>query len=333
MLTHIQLKICRRMDKALPPSSPIPSFDFGGNKLPLHFLHANGYPPECYKPLLELLKKEYHVFGMLLRPLWDDARPEDLQDWHPLSADLLQFLSSSGSTPVIGVGHSIGAIVTLRAALRSPEMFRALVLIEPVLFTPRQLVAWNVIRALGLGYKLHPKIAGSLKRRRTFDDLSKVFRGYRDRAVFRYMSDENLRIYIDGITKPADDGYELVYSPEWETRIYFTGLRDYDLWRDQPGLRVPVLFLRGAETDTFWEEAAELVKRKQPRARIETLEKSTHLLPLERPQEVFDIIQSFLKTLESDGLLYVKGMSPKKAGVSVATATLPDSREMRDYDV
>jgi pimeloyl-ACP methyl ester carboxylesterase len=110
------------------------------------------------------------------------------------------------------------------------------------------------------------------------------------------MSDENLRAYIEGITRPnRDGGYELVYSPEWEAQIYRTGMQDFDLWRGLPDLEVPTLFIRGAETDTFLESAAKLVKRKQPGARIETLEKSTHLLPLERPQEVFDIMQSFLK--------------------------------------
>ena len=142
---------------------------------------------------------------------------------------------------------------------------------------------------------MHPKIPGALKRRRSFDNLETVFRGYRSRAVFRYMSDESLRTCIEGITRPsAEGGYELVYSPEWEARIYFTGLRDFDLWRGLPKLDVPLLFLRGAETDTFWEAAAELMKRKQPRAKIETLEKSTHLLPLERPREVFEMMQSFL---------------------------------------
>jgi pimeloyl-ACP methyl ester carboxylesterase len=272
----------------------IPHFALNGDGLPLHFLHANGYPPECYKPLLELLKSEYHVFGMLLRPLWPESNPNDIKDWNPFSEDLLRFLSNRETFPVIGVGHSIGAIVTLRAALREPSKFRALVLIDPVLFLPRRLITWNLIRAIGLGYKLHPKIAGSLKRRQTFDDLNTVFRGYRSREVFRHMSDENLRIYIEGITKPKNGGYELVYSPEWETHIYFTGLRDFDIWRDLPKLQVPTLFIRGAETDIFWEAAAELVKRRQPRAKLETLEKSTHLLPLERPQEVFDMLQSFL---------------------------------------
>jgi pimeloyl-ACP methyl ester carboxylesterase len=58
---------------------------------------------------------------------------------------------------------------------------------------------------------------------------------------------------------------------------------------------VPALFIRGTESDTFLEGAARLVKQKQPRARIEALPRSTHLLPLEYPREVFDMMQSFLK--------------------------------------
>jgi pimeloyl-ACP methyl ester carboxylesterase len=60
-------------------------------------------------------------------------------------------------------------------------------------------------------------------------------------------------------------------------------------------LEVPTLFIRGKETDTFLENAARLVRKKQPKVKIEALDKSTHILPLERPREVFDIMQSFLK--------------------------------------
>jgi len=275
-------------------------FDLGGNGKPLHFLHANGYPPDCYKLLFEILRTEYRVFGMHLRPLWEDTRPKEIHSWHPLSDDLLRFLSNHDSAPVIGVGHSIGAIVTLRAALRDPKKFRALILIDPVLFTPRRLIAWNFLRAIGVGDRVHPLIAGAKKRRQTFDDLEAVFRGYRNRNIFRYMSDENLRVYIEGMTKPkANGGYELAFSPEWEAQIYRTGLRDFDIWRDLPKLEPPTLFIRGAETDTFLEGAASLVKQKQPKARLEELKQSTHILPLEHPKEVFEIMQSFLSELKT----------------------------------
>jgi pimeloyl-ACP methyl ester carboxylesterase len=274
----------------------IPHFDLGGSGPPLHFLHANGYPPDSYKPLLELLQTKYHVFGMLLRPLWRNSQMDEVQDWHVFSDDLIQLLSDSQTGPVIGVGHSIGGTVTLRAALRDPKKFRAIVLLDPVLFVPSFELTWNFVRALGLGRRFHPLIAGALKRRRTFDDLEQVFHRYRSREVFRYMNDDGLRIYIDGITSPnASGGYDLVFSPEWEAHIYLTGLRDFDLWRELPQLEVPTLIIRGAETDTFMRNAANLMSRKNPKIRIETLESSTHILPLERPHEVFDIIDSFLK--------------------------------------
>jgi pimeloyl-ACP methyl ester carboxylesterase len=299
-----------------PPSplSPIPFFDLGGTGHPLHFLHANGYPPDCYKPLLELLQTQYRVFGMYLRPLWNDSKPKELKNWHPLSDDLLQFLASSAppaplspsashaGEPVIGVGHSIGAVVTLRAALRDPGKFRALVLIDPVLFVPRFIRLWKIIKLLGLAERLHPLIPGAKRRRRTFDDLERVYRTYRGREVFRYMSDKNLRIYIQGITRPTHNGrYELVYSPDWEAQMYRTWVQDSDIWRELPNLKVPALFIRGAKTDTFLGAAAKLVTRKQPRAWVATLNQSTHIVPLERPQEVFDMMQEFLTNSSNMG--------------------------------
>src|SRR5688572_23545725 len=227
----------------------MPQFDLGGNGHPLHFLHANGYPGNCYQPLLELLGHQYHVFGMLLRPLWPDSKMDDVPDWHIFSDDLLRLLSDRGSDPVIGVGHSIGGTVTLRAALHDPKKFCAIVLLDPVLFVPSYQLMWNFVRAIGLGRRVHPLIAGAMKRRRTFDDLEQVFHRYRTREVFKYMSDESLRIYIAGITNQnVNGGYDLAFSPEWEAHIYLTGLQDFDLWRELHKLEVPTLIIRGAET-------------------------------------------------------------------------------------
>lgn len=272
------------------------SFDLGGEGVPLHFLHANGYPPECYQPLFEHLQKQYHVFGMKLRPLWENATTAGLNDWHPYSEDLLRFLSEHQTGPVLGVGHSIGGIVTLRAALRDPGKFSALVLLDPVLFVPSFMTLWSLFRAIGLGNTVHPKIAGALKRRRTFDNLDLVFRGYRSRDVFRYMNDANLKAYISGITRQKADGtFELVYSPEWEAHIYLTGMRDFDLWRELPNLKIPTLIIRGAETDTFQVNAAKLVQKRNPKIKIHTMQKATHILPLEYPQEVAALINDFVR--------------------------------------
>ena len=278
------------------PQPSIPFTDFGGTGTPLHFLHANGYPPVCYTPLLEQLQPHFRVFGMHLRPLWPESKPEELRDWHPLADDFLRFLADREMAPVIAAGHSVGGIVTLRAAIKEPQRFRALVLIDPVLFRPYFILFWNLVRAIGLGWKFHPKISGALNRRRNFDNLELVFRGYRQKGVFRNLSDENLLVYIKGMTRPrAEGGYELVYSPEWEARIYYTGIwRDFDLWRGLKHLQVPTLFIRGAQSDTFWAKTAARVQRTNPKIQIETLEKATHILPLEVPEKVGRLIVEFV---------------------------------------
>jgi len=275
----------------------IPFFDYGSTNTPLHFLHANGYPPDCYQPLLWQFATRYHTFGMLLRPLWPGSKPEEVKDWKPFSEDLIQLLDERRMGSVIGVGHSIGAIVTLRAAFIDPKRFRALILFDPVLLPQNHILEWNLMRLTGQGYRIHPLIKAALRRRRAFDDLDTVFNGYRRRDVFRYFSDENLRTLIQGITRPkAGGGFELAYSPEWEARIYYTSVwRDWDLWKNLPRLEIPTLIVRGAETDTFREATARAVQKRNRKIKIISLEKSTHLLPLEKPNEVFEITESFLK--------------------------------------
>lgn len=282
----------------------IPFTDYGGSGAQVHFLHANGYPPACYIPLLKLLTSRYHVMGMLLRPLWKGSNPSNINDWDPFSEDFLRFLDEQKCDRLIAIGHSIGATVTLRAALKEPNRFQALVLIEPVIFPIYFILGWNLVRAFGLGNRLHPKIEGALKRRRDFDDLDQVFAGYRRRDIFHFFSDENLRSLISGMIIPKTTnginassrvGYELAYSPEWEARIYYTGLwHDWDLWRGISRLEIPTLILRGAFTDTFWESTSDSIRKSNPRIKIVTMDESTHLLPLEQPIEVFNAIQSFL---------------------------------------
>jgi len=271
------------------------------NPTTLTFLHANGYPPACYQPLLTHLQQAgYSVHAPAQRPLWQGEDPQTLQDWHPLSRDLLEkHLPAAGEHIVIG--HSVGAIAALRAALWQPQRFRALVLLDPVLFPPGFILFWNFMRLLGLGYRVHPLIPGALQRRRHFDDLERIFRAYRRKKVFQYFEDASLRAYIQGIAcpnPPPQTGYTLCYSPEWEARIYFTGVwRDLELWWNLPRLRVPTLLLRGAETDTFLAPTAALVHWRNPRLRIQTLPQTTHLLPLEQPAQVAQAIARFVGDL------------------------------------
>ncbi len=276
----------------------IPFTSFGGSGTSLHFLHANGYPPGCYQLLMEKFASEFHVNAMLQRPLWPHSRPSEIGAWQPLTDDYLLFIDEQKQSPITVVGHSMGAIVALRAAIRRPDHFRRIILIDPVLFTPQFIATYNLVKIIGLANIFYPLIAGALKRRRQFSDLDHLFKIYRRKRVFRYFSDTALTAYIKGITVPVKNGeFELAYSPEWEARIYYTGVwRDLDIWRGLPGLKVPTMIIRGAETDTFLPPAVNHIRRIRPDITIINIEKTTHLVPLENPEKTFSIISDFVNT-------------------------------------
>jgi pimeloyl-ACP methyl ester carboxylesterase len=269
--------------------------DFGGKGPVLHFAHANGYPPECYSPLLELLSEHHHVIAMHQRPLWPGTIPGWIKTWRPLTDDFLRFLDEQNPGPIIGVGHSLGGIVTLRAALREPRRFRALILLDPVLLPPATVLFLGFLRIVGLSHLVHPLARETINRRNIYANPDEIFENYRHKSIFKYISDVNLHKYIIGLTHPRTDGQlELRYSPEWEARIYITGMwKDMDIWRDLSKLEIPLLIIRGEETDTFWQRTARLVQRKLPKTLVETVNKASHLVPLERPSEVSALIQMF----------------------------------------
>jgi len=281
-------------------NSSFPFLDCGGGGESLYFLHANGYPPECYLPLLEILANSYHVIGMKLRPLWEGHEAEVLTDWQPLSDDLVHFLEQQNDAKAVIVGHSLGAVVSLRAAIQEPGHFRALVLLDPVIFPPAVIRGWKIIKSLGLGYKLHPLIPTAQKRRRAFEYQEVVYRAYRQKKIFRFIDNHNLRIMIAGMLSPTDGiGYELSYSPEWEVQIYYTGVSsDLDIWRGLPQVKIPIMIIRGSETNTFFPVTANRVKKMLPTVQVETISEATHLVPLERPDNVSRIILDFLETVQ-----------------------------------
>lgn len=275
---------------------PFQAADDRSAALPVTFAHANGYPPECYAPLLSLLARISPVYAVHLRPLWPGEQPSKLHNWRILSADLLDFLDQRSCQKVIGVGHSVGGITTLRAALLQPQRFAALVLIEPVLMPPWLVLLWQVFGLLNLADNLHPLVKSARRRRQVFANRDEIFKGYRRKSIFRYLSDENLRAYTDGLVADLPDGRcQLRFSADWEAQIYATGIKaDMDLWLGLRKLKMPLIMIRGAETDTTWASTARLVKLIRPATEVVTLQHSTHLVPLEKPETTVEIIERFL---------------------------------------
>jgi pimeloyl-ACP methyl ester carboxylesterase len=271
--------------------------DFGGQGTLLHLAHANGFPPGTYRPLIDHLRDHHQVVALSSRPLWPRSRPENAPSWHPLADDLIRGLDTLGMRGVFGVGHSIGGVLTMWAAVRRPDLFRAVVLIDPVILPPVTLALLRLMRAVGLeGHQ--PLVRGALRRRHIWPNRQACFEHYRGKEFFSRWSDDSLWAYVEAGTQPTSNGkVELTYPPKWEAHIFATS--PTDVWQAVPKLQVPTLVIRGRETNTFRAASQRRFARLAPEARFTVIPEAGHLVPMERPEETAVAIRRFLALLET----------------------------------
>jgi pimeloyl-ACP methyl ester carboxylesterase len=269
---------------------PIPFEDFGGRGPILHFAHPNAYPPACFKAMLEPLTETYHVVAMRQRPLWSDSEPLDIADWQIFASDLGQFLSQQGYEQVVGVGHSLGAVATMKAAYEHPQLFRTLVLIEPVFLEPQilELLAQNPGIMEG-----RPLVQQARRRRNSWPDRQTAFDHFRAKSVFERWPDDALWAYVKGgLQETASGDLALTFSREWEAQIYNSS--PGPVWEEIPRVSQPTLAIRAAESDTLSLRAWQLWQELQPSAAFVEIPNAGHMVPMERPYQVLKVINDFL---------------------------------------
>ena len=272
-----------------------PLYDFGGDGSVLHLAVANGFPPSVYQPLLKPFTARYHVVSLPPRALWPQVGlpPEQPGSWEELADDILHGLDAYDLHDVIGVGHSFGAVATLFAALKQPERFKALILLDPTILPRFVTEAIKAARAEGQVPRI-PLVDGALKRRNQFADLAEAYAYWRDKPLFRDWTDEAVRLYAESLTRPVSDGLELTWPREWEAYYYLS--IDADVWEKLPALRglLPTLIVQGGSTDTYVEESAAEVQTILPEATHIMLPGYGHLFPLAAPDATRQIIEVWI---------------------------------------
>ena len=276
-----------------------PLLDLGGRGPLLHLAPANGFPPATYLPALAPVLETHHVVSLPPRAMWPAVDPPASPpgSWEPLAGDLLEGIGRHRLPPLVAVGHSFGAVVSLLAAVRDPARFRALAMLDPVIFPLQMLRDLSRRREAGEP-GVRPLVEGALKRRSTFTGEAEAFGYWRAKPLFADWSDEAVRRYARAMLWPdGAGGFTLRWSPRWEAHYYAsveTGSWDA-IARLDPGL--PVLIVRGATSDTFYAEVAEELQQRLPHATVRTVAGRGHLFPQSDPRETGHILSEWLSGL------------------------------------
>jgi pimeloyl-ACP methyl ester carboxylesterase len=189
--------------------------------------------------------------------------------------------------PLVGMGHSFGAALTLKVAADNPGLFKALVLLDPIVFpTP----VWLGVRAMAaLG--LHPMSRGARGRRRAWASRQDALDHLRGRGIYKGWTEEALACFVDHAMKDDGGARVLRCPPDFEAQVYE---RPVYPWPSFRSVRVPILFLHGAGSYPFFVPAAELARRHNPGVEVGTVP-GHHCFMLEHPAEAHDAVANFLQ--------------------------------------
>ena len=251
---------------------------------PAHFYAANGFPLRAYRPLLSELSDHFALTALENRALWSQQprRPSGPVRCRQYGRDLVRFLDANAAGPVIGIGHSMGATTTLMAAAARPDLFRALILIEPVLQSrsAEMLTRWLPKAWL----RRAEPMKSTLTAPERWPDRDSAWRYYRAHRAYRRFDDAHLSVLVDGLLEPdGQGGVQLAFSRAWEVNNYL-GLDC--VWREMAQLPMPVRMIRGRPslflTEADWQKSRRLLARGD----FHEAPEQGHLLPLENPAAV-----------------------------------------------
>ena len=268
----------------------------GSGESQLHFLHANGFSAGVYLPFLEHFKENFNVVATDIPGHGDsDHHGVDvIKHWDIFIEDIRESIIQNMSPPVIGIGHSLGAVVTYIAAAKYPELFSKIVLVDPVIFPKRKLLVVGLLRKLGLIDKVVPLVTGARRRKRFFESREDAYERFSSgRGLFKTWPDEFIRAYSQyGLKDEDDGGVSLKCNPETEAQIYESLL--LDIWQYPKKIKCPVLLIRGGNSDTFDTYAAKRLVKELNDCSYVNVEDAGHFVPIEKAEECSVIIKEFI---------------------------------------
>ena len=190
------------------------------------------------------------------------------------------------------MGHSLGGYLHYLAAVRRPELYRGIVLLDAPIIGPFRGGVLGATKRLGIVDRVTP--AGATRdRRSTWATREEAKAHFRSRRLFEHFTEECLDDYVRHGLVESDGRLRLRIDPLIEYQIYRT--IPHDMMRHLPGLRVPAAFIGGADSDVVRRIRLAGMRPKFTLRKVP----GGHLFPFEHPREAATSLARALDDLEA----------------------------------
>lgn len=212
------------------------------------------------------------------------------EGWPHLVEQLIDALEREyRGAPVLGIGHSLGGYLNFLAAVRRPELFRAIVLLDAPIIGALRGRMLGATKRLGIVDRVTP--AGASRDRRShWNTREEAKHHFRSRRLFRHFTDACLDDYVRHGLVRSGGALRLRIDPQIEYQIYRT--IPHGMSRHLRALRVPAGFIGGERSDVVRRAGLAATRRRFTLRKVP----GGHLFPFERPDEaaaaVFELAEA-----------------------------------------
>lgn len=262
----------------------------------IQFSHANGFPASCYRTLFQHLSDQYQI--NYIDTIGHSSKYPVTNNWELLVDELIEAIEqnknkNNNNTKVIGVGHSLGGSLSLFAAVKRPDLFKGLVLLDAPIFAFAKAQLVRFLKKIHRLYWISPDARKTEKRRMHWSSKEEALDYLAKRDLFKNFSREALQDFVDFGTVPDNHKLKLKFNPKIEAMIYRTLPHNY--WEHKFKLKVPTISIIGKETSIL-HKIDMIFMQKYFKIGLKRID-GGHLFPFEYPEKTAKLVKESISDM------------------------------------
>lgn len=258
----------------------------------IHLLHGTGFSAMTLAAMASQLPSDSSIWltdvpghGLSTQP---SKRMPNWQKMADTVADAIyQQANVKVDGPLIGIGHSMGGVLTLLAAAKYPDLFSEIILLDPVLFKNEMIVAQQLMRATG-AWRQRALVKSVANRTSRWPDLDSMKENIAEKSFYKTWHPQVIDDYCQySSTLNSDNSVQLSCSPKWEASIF--GSYPKGLWQAVRKIQLPVNILVAKNTYFFIPSAVKRAAKENSQIKWQEFGER-HCFPMEQPVETASIL-------------------------------------------
>ncbi len=266
------------------------------NQQRVHFLHGTGFSAMTLAPLASLLPNDWELWLTDVPGHGLSEQPNHkMPDWPALAESvaeaLLNYADVERKGPLVGVGHSMGGIITLFAAVKYPQLFSKIILLDPVLFNTEIIIAQQLMRTFGV-WKKSALVRSVSQRKSHWSNVEEMLDELKQKQLYRLWHPAAISAFGQyGANVNADNSVDLCCSPEWESSIF--GSYPKGLWKAVRQVNIPVDIVVANKSYPFIPKSAKKAAKINNNIALHHFG-NHHCFPMEQPEASARFIEQLI---------------------------------------